>query len=307
MAGVEVIFYNSGFNPVARATTDDDGLAVASIPHLVDLYYDDVRDGGRRDSTAGRSSALRPASWSSGMDPWQFDINMDYQPENFTVYLYTDRPIYRPGQPVYFKGILRDRDDVTYTVPDAETVPVTVYDDRGEIIYDEDLPVTPEGSFSGEVQLDPEAPLGYYRIVADVGSNLRDVVRPELQRGGIPRAGIPGRCDARRWMQVAQGDTIQVAVEARYFFGGAVSATPPCATACSRRTTIFNYTGDQPGYWSFRDENYDFYAPEYYGPYGEVVDEGEAQTDAMGRFLIELRRRPGREGREPDLHHRGAA
>jgi uncharacterized protein YfaS (alpha-2-macroglobulin family) len=283
--GVPVIFYNRGFNPVARAVTDADGLAVVQIPHLSDLYttmYATVDE----ETTARRLFGFAASRFASGMDPWQFDINMDYEPENFTAYIYTDRPIYRPGQPVYFKGILRDRNDVTYTVPDMKTVPVEVYDDRGEVIYDKRLPVTPEGSFSGEVLLDPEAPLGYYRIVAEVGSNRRrsfgqsfsvaEYRAPEFQVDVVPAVD-----------QVVQGDKIQIAVEARYFFGGAVSNATVRYSVLSQ-DYYFRYTGDQPGWWSFRDYNYDFYSPDYYGPYGEVVDEGEAKTDAQGRFLIEL-------------------
>ena len=29
--------------------------------------------------------------------------------------VYTDRPIYRPGETVYFRGVIRDRQDMTYT------------------------------------------------------------------------------------------------------------------------------------------------------------------------------------------------
>ena len=285
VAGVNVIFYNSGFNPVAEATTDEQGLATVSIPHLVDLYttmYAVVDE----DRNTGRLFGFAASQFSDGMDPWQFDINMDYQPENFTAYIYTDRPIYRPGQPVYFKGILRQRKDVTYTLPTLKNVPVKAYDDRGEVIYDKVLPVTPEGSFSGEIMLDAEAPLGYYRVVAEVGSNLRDEFgqsfnvaeyrAPEFQVNVTPAVD-----------QVAQGDKIRVAVEASYFFGGAVSNATVNYSVLSQ-SYYFNYTGDQPGYWSFRDENYDFYSPEYYGPYGEVVDEGQAETDAEGRYVIEL-------------------
>lgn len=281
VSGVPVIFYNQDFNPVARVETDADGLAAAAIPALPDLYttiYATV--------DSGPYFGFSVSQWSDGMDPWQFEVPADYQPENLSVYLYTDRPIYRPDQPVYFKGIIRDRDDVTYTVPAVGEVPVKIYDDRGEVIYDEVLPVSPQGSFNGELTLDPEAPLGFYRIVAEIASNNRDSFSlafsvaeyraPEFQVDVTPAVD-----------EVTQGDTIEVLVESRYFFGGAVSNATVRYSVLAR-DYFFNYTGDEPGYWSFVDQNYDFYAPEYYGPYGEVVDEGEARTDDQGRFLIEL-------------------
>jgi uncharacterized protein YfaS (alpha-2-macroglobulin family) len=279
---VPVIFYNSDFNPVARVTADANGLAVATIPHLSDLYttvYATV--------DTGQTFGFAVSNWSDGMDPWQFNVFGDYQPEDFTVYLYTDRPIYRPDQPVYFKGILRNRHDVTYSLPaNIKTVPIKVYDDRGEVIYDKELPVTPEGSFSGELQLDPNAPLGYYRIVAEVASNVSDSFSvsfsvaeyraPEFQVDVTPAES-----------QVVQGDKINVLVEARYFFGGAVSNAQVQYSVLTQ-DYFFNYTGTERGYWSFIDQNYDFFSPEYYGPQQEVVAEGEGTTDAQGRYMIEL-------------------
>ncbi|NDJ75176.1 MAG: SH3 domain-containing protein, partial [Chloroflexi bacterium] len=279
--GVRVIFYNEDFNPVGQAITDADGLAVAQIPHLSDLYttmFATVDEGDH--------FAYGVSNWTTGIESWQFDISTSYDPEDFTVYLYTDRPIYRPDQPVYFRGILRDRNDVQYTVPPISEVPVVIYDDRGEIIFEEVLPVTPQGSFSGELMLSPDAPLGYYRIVAEVSSNNRssfglsfsvaEYRAPEFEVIVTPAED-----------EVAQGDEIEVLVDSRYFFGGPVSNATVTYSVLSR-DYYFRYTGDEPGYWSFEDNNYDFFAPEYYGPYGEVVAEGEAQTDSQGMFIIRL-------------------
>ena len=41
-------------------------------------------------------------------------------------HLYTDRPIYRPGETVYFRGAVRDRHDMTYSVPSAKQVHVSI-------------------------------------------------------------------------------------------------------------------------------------------------------------------------------------
>lgn len=277
--GARVIFYNGAYNPIAQAATGDDGLAVATIPHQGDLYgtmFAAVNGDGLFGFAA--------SNWADGISPWQFEVSGDYEPENLMVYLYTDRPIYRPDQPVYFKGIARDRDDVTYTVPVLDEVPVKIYDDRGEMIYDQILPVTAEGSFSGELTLDADAPLGYYRIVAEVPSNNRDSfsVSFSVAEYRAPEFQVEVTPDQT---EVAQGDTIRVLVEASYFFGGAVSDADVSYSVLSKSYN-FNYSGS--GYWSFVDNNYDFYAPEYYGPNGEVVEEGQGRTDEMGRYMIEI-------------------
>ena len=159
-------------------------------------------------------------------------------------------------------------------------------DDRGEEIYSKVLPVTPRGSFSGKLELDADAPLGYYRIVVDTGSNRRssfglsfnvaEYRAPEFQVAVTPQE-----------REVAQGDTLRVLVDSTYFFGGPVSNADVSYSVLSNAYR-FDYNGDEPGYWSFTDENYDFYAPEYYGPNGGPVAEGEGTTDDQGRFMIEL-------------------
>ncbi len=40
--------------------------------------------------------------WNDGISPWNFDIPEDYYPSSIFSYLYTDRPIYRPGDTVSF-------------------------------------------------------------------------------------------------------------------------------------------------------------------------------------------------------------
>ena len=43
--------------------------------------------------------------WSDGIGPWDFGIDGRFYSEPYNVYFTTDRPIYRPGQTVFFKAI----------------------------------------------------------------------------------------------------------------------------------------------------------------------------------------------------------
>ncbi len=86
-------------------------------------------------------------------------------PRSYQGYLYTDRPIYRPGQTVYFKGILRADDDAHYSLPtDVKSVKVLVNDPQGKELFKKDLSFNDMGTFFDELTLDAEAPLGYYYI-----------------------------------------------------------------------------------------------------------------------------------------------
>src|SRR5262249_54808416 len=104
-------------------------------------------------------SYLQP--YRPGSNP---NIPINPVPPTAAMYLYTDQPIYRPGHPVYFRGVLRDQNDVTYSIPAGATVNVKLFDAQGKPIYQKDLPLTDLGTFSGEYDLPPDAPVGYYYL-----------------------------------------------------------------------------------------------------------------------------------------------
>lgn len=285
IVGIPVTFYDGGFNPLANGTTDENGLVMVENPFRFESLYTTLFAVVE----TGDHFGFVASDFSQGLDPWYFNIFGDYQPALYTGYLYTDRPIYRPDQPVYFRGIVRNRDDVVFTpIQGLDTILVTVYDDESQVLYEFDAPLTPYGTFSGQFDLDAEAGLGYYRITArlpdaltednyvdfSIGFSVAEYRAPEFQVTTTPAA------DA-----VAQGETIQVNVESRYFFGAPVS-NARVNWAVISDNYFFNYTGD--GYWQFIDYNYDTGFSAYYDTNRESIANGEGMTDDQGRFLIEM-------------------
>lgn len=279
VANQEVTFYGHSRTEIGRLTTDENGIALLKIPHLDSLYTDlyAVVD-------SGDAFGFVQSEFSNGLDPWNFNIYGDFFPEDLSIYLYTDRPIYRPDQPVYFKGVVRHKDDVTFTLPTQAEVPIKIYDPQGQVVFEAVLPISDQGSFAGEFMLDREAALGYYRISAELSSNQRsefslgfnvaEYVAPEFQVEAAPAQD-----------EVVQGDTIEMMVESRYFFGGAVSNATVEWSVLSRNY-FFDYAGKE--YYDFSDYNYDAGPVETYGEYGEQIATGVGTTDDQGRFVIEI-------------------
>src|SRR5262245_8213124 len=81
-------------------------------------------------------------------------------------YIYTDRPVYRPEQKVYFKGVVRRLGEGGYENPAARAASVKITDQNSNEIFKKELPLSSRGTFSGEVDLPAGASLGYYSIVA---------------------------------------------------------------------------------------------------------------------------------------------
>ena len=71
--------------------------------------------------------------------------------------------IYRAGQDVYFKGLLRQNDDLHYSLLKDTQVYVTI-DEAGQQVYAKNLPLSQLGAISDDFKLADDAPLGTYTI-----------------------------------------------------------------------------------------------------------------------------------------------
>jgi len=139
--------------------------------------------------------------------------------EELTSYIYTDRPVYRPEQRVSFKGILRLRRQGGYGPVGGRTVSVAVEDPGGGRVYEQELTLSPRGTFSGELDLPEEAPLGMYNLTASVGEQtangyftVEEYKKPEYKvRVTTPQT------------YVRAGERARFTVSASYFFGAPVT------------------------------------------------------------------------------------
>jgi uncharacterized protein YfaS (alpha-2-macroglobulin family) len=205
--------------------------------------------------------------------------------QNFTGYIYTERPVYRPEQHVYFKGILRKRTDAGYKIPAGKTVSVTVSDQTGANIYEQDLPLSTRGTFSGELDLPEETTLGNYNINASVGEDsasgsfdVEEYKKPEYKvKVTTPQAFVN------------TGQKTRFTVSANYFFGSPVTHAT---------VKYYVYRSRYYGWWRSSDEgDEDEFGTDptaddnssRSGSYGdEMVLEGDGKLNEQGRLDIEF-------------------
>ena len=273
--GVSLTVYNGKGQLLAEAKTDQDGVARAEIPQQ-EPWAPLIVLARRGD---GVTAVLR--NWSSGLDPWDFGLEGGFSLERYNGFLYTDRRIYRPGQKVYFKGILRLDDDAQYSLPPAGgEVHVVVNDGQGRQIWQDVFSLSEMGTFYGEFELGQDAALGYYDLRAKYGEyyfgvdfQVAEYRKPEFQ--------AQVTLDKTDYIH---GDTIQAVAEASYFFGGPVSQAKVHWRVMSQPYFFDRWQGE--GYYDFTDAD-DYWRPSF-SAYGEVVTEGEGQTDAQGRFVFSV-------------------
>ncbi|HLC05224.1 MAG TPA: Ig-like domain-containing protein, partial [Anaerolineales bacterium] len=283
LSGVPMTVYDKRFRAVGQGVSDQDGLLLLDVPTPYEPYEPRyvMTDG---DQPFGFASG----DWGSGTNLYDYGLwSSYYAPGNQPkVYVYTDRPIYRPNQPVYFKGILWLDDDLAYGRPAQKTVHVSINTYK-ETIYEADLPLSPLGTFDGQITLDPEAALGSYSInvrmpgktesVIGVGFTVAEYRKPEFQ---VKVEAAP--------TSVLSGQDYSVTVSADYYSGGGVGDALVEWTLSSRAYT-FTPSDEFSGY-SFADDEGDvgYYFDEFGPPETEIIADGQGRTDANGQLVVDL-------------------
>ncbi|MEZ5403313.1 MAG: alpha-2-macroglobulin family protein [Bryobacteraceae bacterium] len=133
-------------------------------------------------------------------------------------YVYTDRPVYRPGHTVHYRAIVRERVEKGYQLPADRNATVTVQGED-DPIHRESKTLSNMGTLEGKFEIPAKASLGYYSVEVRIGESsyqggfhVEEYKKPEYDV----------RVNAVR-PQVIQGQELEVTVDARYYFGEPVA------------------------------------------------------------------------------------
>jgi uncharacterized protein YfaS (alpha-2-macroglobulin family) len=231
IGGCSVRVFDEKWKIIAQGKTNGNGLALmkCELDHATVI------------ATAPDGSIATNEVWSEAQ-------------ERYTVYIYTDRPIYRPRQKVYFKGIVRKFEDGDYLTVANKQVQVIVRNPEDTEIAKLTLTTNRFGSFAGEVDLPETAPLGRYGIVATIDGE-EHFAHFEVAKYRKPEFEVKVTTDKPYYIK---GEEICVSVKATYFFGAPVA-----------EGKVSYIVSASPIWWSpFADEFEAWYEmPEYYGEF----------------------------------------
>lgn len=241
---------------------------------------------------AGQGKDFGVSDLSAYQFRWNNTDPNETESPDYASYIYTERPVYRPGQKVYFKGILRHRTKDGYELLSKRSLSVAVKGDDNQEIYRNELTLTERGTFFGELQIPADVPLGSYRVVPQiegvtVGScyfQVAEYKKPEYKVSVTT---------PRRF--VGAGERTSFAIDARYFFGEPV-----------REAEVKYYIYRARYYhWFFEDQNdglgrseEEEEESELYGYGNDMVAEGGGSLNAEGRLEVPFQV-PGLNENEP--------
>ena len=206
LAGAEV-------KTTTTATTDAGGIA--RFPGATGGRYHVVR----LDSAGHRGTAS--TRWNEGSAPWQVGLPFSFSQPRLLGHLYTDRPIYRPGETVFFKGVVRHDDDAAYSIPSPGTeFEVRVSDRQGREILKTSIKANEIGTIAGEAVLPDEAATGrYYVRLSRSGGGYITSTSFTVSEFRVPEFKVEVEAPKAHYID---GEQIAAEVRASFFFGGAV-------------------------------------------------------------------------------------
>ena len=296
-------------------TTNADGVAIApALPLRKPQRWYETRFDFLVLAEKDGDTAYLGSDWTEGLDPWEFGSDFDTAEQHSLLRgtVFADRGVYRLGEEIHYKAILRHDTATGIKVPDAGTkVHVSVRDSQDREVERREVQLSAWGSVEWTQKLPAEGALGNYSVVMRLRPfddaakkpstelarelNVQDEV--ESAEDGIePRDSVRGgflvaayrrpdfRVDATLTSATPYaGATLAGHVSARYLFGAPMKAAP------------IRWTFSRTPAWgapasllrNFPLEGFDFgISPPYYGRVELKADEDASADD--GTFEVEL-------------------
>lgn len=261
--------------PGDESRTQADGLAVLNLAGVNRSEFYVVSES---------PFALGSSRWRQGIEGSAFGYDHHYAYPGARVHIYTDRSIYRAGQTVYFKGIVRYEQDASYDLPRSREVALRAWDSAGQEVLNQNVTLDEFGTFYGELTLKPDAALGYYNLQARF-ENRNYSTRFQVAAYRPPEFQVEVKPAVA---ETVAGERSSATVNVSYFFGGPVSDAPVKWNILAQR---FRYQSKQFSRYSFSDPDdpwtcFDCWWRPPQPP--TPVLSGEGRTDNTGKLLIEI-------------------
>lgn len=210
-------------------------------------------------------------------------------------FIFTDRPLYKPGDTVYFKAVLRDDDDVRYTIPGEEAsvkIYRNYYASDVQPVFEKMFPISADGTINGQYQLPASAKVGYHTLVVSVPNQAsRDnywysewssnSISFDVQFFRKPEFTIDV---ATPKTELIVGDKTSFKINGQYFSGQPLLNQQVKYTVYSADFYEYQYVTDQLNL--AQDLSDDYRYGDWYG--GNKVTEGTITLDKNGEAEIDL-------------------
>jgi uncharacterized protein YfaS (alpha-2-macroglobulin family) len=270
IANVVVKLVNGSLAELARGTTDTFGVVEFPAASLVGAAFFVADVDGHQAVELSAPGAPFPdtgSTYARTPAPWRGRVIVD-------------RPLYRPGEEIHFKGLIRANDDGRLVVPENTVVAWKIQGgNRDETVAEGTATVNAFGGWDAAWTSPPQGKLGDFRIVTKVGEETvgwAESFRIEEFRN--PPFSVV--CEVPDQAKTAEST---VAVSSQYFHGAPNVGSTVKWTATWISDSDGEYYNDQDAEGFVR---VDLYSEGRRTPVYEMEVSGETALDAKGRAVL---------------------
>lgn len=254
-----------------KGTTDANGMA--NLPLPADLKYksgmDVLCNGVKGDNKA-----------YGGYNYWLSNSDLH------KTYFYTERPVYRIGQTVLFKGVSRNVSEDGMTNPGAgQKLNITVEDPDNNELKTMTVTTNSHGTFNGLIEIPENGKTGGYQVQIAYPDGYTSYQSFEVAQYRKPEYQVEVEPLAER---VIAGEKGRARVRATYYFGGPVANARIKYSIYSSTDYSARYKlEDRPDYYAYFD-SWGCGEDDYENSSGDFIAEGYAVTDSNGEAVVEF-------------------
>ncbi len=196
------LLFSNGSQVFAEAATGQDGVFQQAYEALRDTPADIRVFAVAQGNVASNLADLSGVSVAQGLSE--------------RGYIYTDRPVYRAGQLVHVRGILRTVAEDHFVVPEGARYRLEVFDPRNRLVREQEVALNRFGSFHAHFELPAASASGTYRIQVrdEVGRSFQGLF--EVQEYQLEPVQI--QIDSPRSVYY-RGEEIEGTISVRYSYG----------------------------------------------------------------------------------------
>jgi uncharacterized protein YfaS (alpha-2-macroglobulin family) len=239
LSGVSLQTWTDDGDAVEQQTTGPDGTAKLKLENTKWLL-------------AQKDGDMHGVSWHSGMeklDMWSFDLPYTGRAPDKAwreLLMFTERPVYQPGETVFFKAISRMQNTSGLEMPPAgEAAKVRLLDPQHRLVVERDIKFSDIGTFADAMRL-PAQGLGWFTLKVSFPLPKGGAKKPgddeyEGEEDGEEEEGAPRevhfeqpvlvqeyqpnsfRIDFNSAAAAREGDLVKVPLHAAYLMGKALS------------------------------------------------------------------------------------
>jgi alpha-2-macroglobulin len=285
LEGAKVVVYSSAGQPQPEVVTDKDGLA--TLPPIAEIEKKPAQWEAPKllvAATYQGDTGVVTLAWDDQLRG-EVAMGLDAMNPRAVGEVFADRGIYRPGDLVHLKALLRRLAPGTpsgLSTPSGQ-VKFTVSDPEGQALAEKTVAITAYGTAALDFTLPKEGRLGWYSVAAQLASDKSAVWNGSFN---VAEYRAPQfRVDVLTGSKDAlAGSKPTATVSARYLFGGAMTGAK-AQWSVVRSTTEFappnhgSYTFGRQTWLQNEDE------PQQYD---SVFATGEGVVDAQGNLALSL-------------------